>query len=316
MDRSRCPKSHPRSRLSARTTGPKGGLAVLVLWLVATLLVAPQAEAIVIRHDVDDSEYLRDEGDFPAVFDVFPGRGGVATLVAPEWAMTVSHVAQSLHPGHRVALLGESYAVREVLVHPDWESDLVEMALIRLDRPVEGVAPIAPYGDQGEVGQTMTFVGRGDTGTGLTGPTTHDGRLRAATNRVERVEGEMLVFRFDAPDDPGVTPLEGISGPGDSGGPAIARTADGPRLAGLSVAQMSAGFSRGTYGVWEFYTRVSAYSPWIDQIIGSEAMPDVGEAAQLRDESRRFSGAGVAAAVAVAYLAGLVVWWMWRRRHR
>ena len=93
----------------------------------------------------------------------------------------------------------------------------------------------------------MTFVGRGDTGTGLTGPTTKDHKLRAATNRVERIDGDMLVFRFDAPTEEGVTPFEGISGPGDSGGPALIETVEGLRLAGLSVAQDSSGHERGTY---------------------------------------------------------------------
>ncbi len=71
----------------------------------------------------------------------------------------------------------------------------------------------------------------------------------------------MLVFRFDAPGDENVTPLEGISGPGDSGGPAFLETADGLRLAGLSVA--SSGRPKGRYGVWEFYTRVSPQVQWV-----------------------------------------------------
>ena len=54
---------------------------------------------------------------------------------------------------------------------------------------------------------TLTFVGMGRHGTGLTGPTTDYSTLRAATNRVHTVEGTQLVFRFDAPGDPEVTTL-------------------------------------------------------------------------------------------------------------
>ncbi len=149
------------------------------------------------------------------------------------------------------------------------------MALLRLDRPAEAVDPIPPYVQKDEMGKVVTFVGRGDTGTGLTGPVTSDHKLRAATNRVERVEDDMLVFRFDAPSDPNVTPLEGISGPGDSGGPALIETVDGLRLAGLSVAQ--SGRPKGQYGVWEFYTRVSAELTWIRDTVPPDDEVATGE---------------------------------------
>ena len=219
------------------------------------------AHAMIIRHDVDDDEYLQAENAYPAVFDVFEGRGGVATLVAPQWALTVGHVGQDIPQGHQVTIAGQSYTVKRVILHPDWEIRRLEMALVELDRPIEGVDPIPLYNQGDEQGQIVTFVGRGDSGTGLTGPVSRDHRLRAATNRVERTEGSMLVFRFDAPGDENVTPLEGISGPGDSGGPAFLETADGLRLAGLSVA--SSGRPKGRYGVWEFYTRVSPEVQWV-----------------------------------------------------
>ena len=91
--------------------------------------------------------------------------------------------------------------------------------------------------------------------------------MRAATNRVERAEGSLLQFRFDAPGDPGATELEGISGPGDSGGPAYAET-DGVRyVIGVSSAQDSRPADRkvGRYGVLEFYARVSHFADWIER---------------------------------------------------
>ena len=174
--------------------------------------IASPAHAIVIRHDVDDAEYVQDDGAYPAVFEFFDRRGGVATLVGPQWALTVGHVGQEVRPGHQVTIAGRSYTVERVILHPEWETKMLEMALLELDRPVHGVEPIPPYEKEDELGQIVIFVGRGDTGTGLTGPISQDHKLRAATNRVERVEGDMLVFRFDAPEDEHVTPLEGVSG--------------------------------------------------------------------------------------------------------
>jgi hypothetical protein len=124
----------------------------------------------------------------------------------------------------------------------------------------------------------VTFVGRGATGTGLTGQQLEDRRLRAATNRVESTldvfpmtsargqypaEGFQLRFRFDAPGDPNVTALEGISGEGDSGGPAYI-TRDGVLyVIGVSSGQDPRPTKLGRYGVFEFYVRVSHFADWI-----------------------------------------------------
>ena len=145
----------------------------------------------------------------------------------------------------------------------------------------------------------------------------------------------MLVFRFDALEDEHVTPLEGVSGPGDSGGPAIIETADGLRLAGLSVA--SSGKPKGTYGTWEFYARVSTEVPWIrDMITPSDegdptTIPESVPADEAEDivspsispigdvEPEEASRSGVAIYSIIAIVAGLVlvsfVWW-YRRRGR
>ena len=77
----------------------------------------------------------------------------------------------------------------------------------------------------------------------------------------------MLVFRLDAPEDENTTPLEGVSGPGDSGGPALIESSGVLKLAGFSVA--SSGRPPGTYGNLEFYSRVSLDVDWIQEMISS-----------------------------------------------
>lgn len=226
------------------------------------------ANAIIIRHDVDANQYLQEEGAYSAVFDIFEQRGGVATLIAPQWAITAAHVGQDIPKNHPVTIGGEQYMIQQSIMHPTWNSEsFVDLALLQLDKPVNHVDPIPIYEQDDEKGQIVTFVGRGDTGTGLTGPVTADHQLRAATNLVERAESKNLVFRFDAPTDENVTPLEGISGPGDSGGPALLEKNNTLYIAGISVAQDSAGHERGTYGVWEFYTRISPQAEWIQATI-------------------------------------------------
>ena len=69
-------------------------------------------------------------------------------------------------------------------------------------------------------GVTVVFVGAGDIGTGESGPAGADGQMRMARNTVAVADERFLLFKFDAPDSPSALDLEGISGPGDSGGPA------------------------------------------------------------------------------------------------
>jgi hypothetical protein len=293
---------------------------VAILMAIALALVSTNpAQAIIVRHDVDDAEFLQPEGAYPAVFDVFEKRGGVATLITPSWAITAGHVGQDIKPGHERTIAGQLYLVQQVVLHPKWATANREMALFQLDRPVQNVDPITLYETSDEQGKLVTLVGRGDSGTGLTGPITKDHKLRAATNRVERVEGDMLVFRFDAPDDENTTPLEGISGPGDSGGPALIESSGVSKLAGLSVA--SSGRPRGTYGNLEFYSRVSLDIDWIQETIASATLANEtgsdesssGSTAKIEAKSAfnlstlLYAGAIIVAAFILALIIGVIV---------
>jgi secreted trypsin-like serine protease len=86
---------------------------------------------------------------------------------------------------------------------------------------------------------------------------------------VEKAEDPYLRFRFDAPQDPGVTQLEGISGVGDSGGPAYIERGGVVYVIGVSSAQDArpAGKKEGHYGVLEYYPRVSFFAGWIQETI-------------------------------------------------
>jgi hypothetical protein len=146
-----------------------------------------------------------------------------------------------------------------------WEDVQRDIALVRLRTAVADVTPARLYTGSDEAGMTVTVVGMGRHGTGLTGPIADGTTMRAATNRVHKVEGTQLVFRFDAPGDPDVTPLEGISGDGDSGGPAYVERDGVLYVIGVGSAQDSRPVQKklGHYGVLELYPRVSSFAGWI-----------------------------------------------------
>jgi len=116
------------------------------------------------------------------------------------------------------------------------------------------------------------FVGPGMYGDGLSGPQGDDGKMRAATNTVADVLENYITFKFDAPPDG--TELEGISGPGDSGGPALVEADGRTFIIGVSSANDDAGASGPCrYHSTEYYARVSTALEWIRTTMESSVPP-------------------------------------------
>ncbi len=238
----------------------------LSISVMAVSVLGSSANAILRRHDVPDSLYVERGTCYPQVGKI--PRHGIATLIAPHWLITAAHVAQGL-PRNARAIFGDSvYTIAQTFVHPRWrEKGADDIALIRLQEPLLHFAPARVFVEKSEVGKVVTFVGAGKTGTGLTGPKKEDGVFRGATNVVDSVSDAWLYFTFD--DSANGTALEGISGPGDSGGPALLERGDQLYVVGVSVWGLPGKRGNGTYGAIEGYTRLSNYVKWIDDTMNS-----------------------------------------------
>lgn len=277
-------------------------VALVILW------AGVDAHAIIRRHDREDARYLELAANYPGVTRL---GGGTATLIDPQWLITAAHVAASLSPFHQRVQFGDkTYTIEGVVSHPKAQHQArrkrIDIALVKLSEPVRGVAPAGLYEKDDEKGQMVVFVGPGMYGDGQTGPQGDDGRMRAAHNVVADVTDNYVTFKFDAPPD-GVE-LEGISGPGDSGGPGFIEANDGSFIIGISSANDDGGAEGPCrYRSTEHYARVSTALTWIRTTMQSALPPrtPVGETIELRGGNWPDTRAGrLAAALFEAYASG------------
>ncbi len=237
----------------------------LVLILLAAQ-VTP-AHAIIMRHDVPESDYVVDGADYPALVDLFEPGDCLGTLIRDDAVLTVAHCAVDLKRSDTLTFAGVEHGIAAIRIHPDYRGFRDDIAMVFLSEPVGGVEPVPVYRGSDEKGAVLTIVGRGIHGTGRSGERggSDDGVLRRATNVVTAVDAQWLEVHFDAPGEPGALPLEGVGAGGDSGGPAFIDTPSGPQLAGLnSWGEGDRGVGVGEYGAKDYSTRVSRQLDWLD----------------------------------------------------
>ncbi len=170
-------------------------------------------------------------------------------LISPEWVLTAAHTIPSGNPqpadtwtfGSEVR--GIDFSIR----NPNFTGQITDgfdVALHKLDSPITTIAPTQLYTGTAAslIGQTLTYVGYGKSGTGSTGDTINAGTKRAGQNVAEQlgytlnpgasqtVYSNQILFSDmdDSPGTPGVwgNPLGATNGInleylialGDSGG--------------------------------------------------------------------------------------------------
>jgi secreted trypsin-like serine protease len=257
--------------------------------VVAALLTALPARAIVeldSSFGVTDGNYTALGADYPAVGE-FTGLADSGVLIEGDWVLTAAHVAGGLSAGSIYQIGGNNYTVASTIINPAYNgTDLdADIALVRLTSNVTNVTPATLYTGSSELATVGTWVGFGQSGTGLTGSTTPRGTLRGETNDIDLfydpvsgdfslLSGTDIVSDFDDGtvgnntlfpySSPTPTAEEGGLAPGDSGGGVFATIAGSTVLIGVNDFVAAGNGTNTQYGALSGATRVSSYASWIN----------------------------------------------------
>jgi len=265
---------------------------IVLLILTSLLLVSfsytnsNEHEEMITRHDKDEAEFIKLAEQFEKYICHLNLPDCEGTIIADQWAITAAHCAvgimEKFEAGlkHYVIINDTEIEVDKVIMYKEWKNTeeyismepLNDIALLRLKTKPINAMQAKLYADEDEIDKLIYMVGKGDKGDGLVGINGNDGKQRAATNRIETATERWLTWTFDHPDTKTkyLTEYEGISGPGDSGGPAFIVKDDIVYLAGISSWQDTKDGPEGLYGVVENYTRVSQFIKWIyDEMAGA-----------------------------------------------
>jgi len=268
---------------------------IISAFLLCGMHLTEDRPDLATRHDVAAEKYFELARQFREVGKVGKN-GGDGTLIAPQWVVTAAHVAEGMQRrsggDFSVWFKNDELEVKvvQIILHPDFRPmGPHDIALLKLERAVEGIEPAGLYRRSDELNTDIVLVGHGDTKVGTGGAWQSDRKKRGATNRIDGVNEHHIQFTFNAPDSGKATDLEGTAGPGDSGGPAFIVHRNKHFVAGISSLGRPGHNGPGTYGAKESYVRASRYAPWLDglmknppreKLVNFNAAPDRGTRVQ------------------------------------
>ena len=189
-----------------------------------------------------------------------------AVVINRRWVITAAHVVNKA-TNVRIYIKDKNHSMKNVIVHENFKKEEMgkfDIAICESESDMELDFYPELYEGNREVGSVASICGYGSTGTFSTGAYRSDGRKRAGSNVVDRVENQVLVCSAEGSRK---TSMEFLIASGDSGGGMFING----KLAGInSFVTAADGTTNSDYGDECCHTRISIFAKWIKDHIDDE----------------------------------------------
>ncbi|HUL55691.1 MAG TPA: trypsin-like serine protease [Usitatibacter sp.] len=234
---------------------------------LCTALAAGTCQALLIRADRDDAEYLEMAARYTSTVPIDVPGGGEGVLIDARWILTSARVGTALEQMRQrpsIKVGGKDMKIQGVYVHPTWRpgADSADLTLVYLARPAS-VTPTPVYRGGDEAGKSVVIVGNGDTGKIGEKALRQDHRMRAGINTIDRLSPRVFMATVKSGDD--ASDLQAAFTAGESGAPAYYQD-DSKELFVVGIASSAKdtnGDGTVDAGDSQVFVRVSSYADWI-----------------------------------------------------
>lgn len=242
----------------------------ILTFLLGVFLFVSNSFAGTIDPNVEDSKYIEYGSNFKHTvkiicYDEKGESSGSAIIIDDNWIITAAHIVKNMK-NHHIVIDDKRYNLDSVICHEKYHDNVFgyyDIAICHIEETVNMKPYPALYENNDEVGKLVAITGLGLTGNFNTGVKISDGKKRAGSNYIKKIERGTLVCDASRPGQK-ITELEYLICSGDSGGGLFI---DG-KLAGINSSVL--GYDDrpdSTYGDESCHTRISIYIPWIKNII-------------------------------------------------
>jgi hypothetical protein len=189
-----------------------------------------------------------------------------AVVIDPHWIITAAHVVKEASECYIIS--GErKYCLDTVIYHKDFEDNrfgFSDIAIGYSKEPIEIKFYPELYDKDDEVNQIACICGYGATGTFATGANIVDGKKRAGSNIIDKIDRDLLICTPSSSSSGRKTDLEFIIAHGDSGGGLFIDK----KLAGVNSCVIASDKKPdSSYSDEAGHTRISKYRNWIKEIM-------------------------------------------------